>query len=466
MVFSSISFLFLFLPIVFILYVLIPNIKIKNVFLTLASLVFYAWGEPVYVLLMLFSVFFNMIFGILVVRFSGKKRFFLGLAVLVNVGLLFYFKYFMFFLDTLNLIPFFAFEIPDIRLPIGISFFTFQAMSYVFDVYKGDAKPQKNYLNILLYISLFPQLIAGPIVKYRDVEEQINHRECTVDKVSAGIRRFIIGLSKKVLIANQMAIIVDELFALNPSELNVITAWIGAISYLFQIYFDFSGYSDMAIGLGKMFGFEFKENFNYPITASGIKDFWRKWHISLSTWFKEYLYIPLGGNRKGKARTYVNQFIVFITTGLWHGANLTFVLWGVLHGVFLFLETVGIIPINKIKNSVIKHVYTVVVVTTLFVIFRADTITYAFDYLHSMFFGFDFNTQSFAIVFKLINNYVVFILIIAVVASTNAVKKLNFHSKVMAFADPFSYVSTLAMFALCVLSLASNSYNPFIYFRF
>lgn len=302
MVFSSLVFLCIFLPTVFLLYTLVPSLKFRNGLLIVASLIFYAYGEPVYVLLMIFSSLLNYICARLVANENAKKKLVLVLAVVINLGILAVFKYSGFFVESLNSVTGLAIPVPQIDLPIGISFFTFQALSYVIDVYRKTVDAQKNYLYVLLYITFFPQLIAGPIVKYRDISEQIVDREQTAEKIADGMRRFICGLAKKVLIANTMGQTADIIFNAGNDYLSVVTAWLGALAYLFQIYYDFSGYSDMAIGLGKMFGFDFKENFNYPYGAVSVKDFWRKWHISLSTWFKEYLYIPLGGNRKGSAQ--------------------------------------------------------------------------------------------------------------------------------------------------------------------
>ena len=312
MAFSSATFLFLFLPVVFLLHLALPSIKVKNILLTAASLLFYAWGEGLYVLLMIISVFINWIAGLLIAKYDRFAKLVTALSVVLNIGMLFVYKYAGFFVQTINLIP--GINLPEIsiRLPLGISFFTFQVLSYVIDVYRDRSMVNKSYFSTLLYISFFPQLIAGPIVKYHDVNLQIENRTLNADILSQGIRRFIIGLSKKLLIADVTAAVVDDVFAMQVSEISGLCAWLGAVLYIFQIYFDFSGYSDMAIGLGKMFGFEFKENFNYPYTALGIRGFWRKWHISLSTWFREYLYIPLGGNRKGGVRTYINLFIVFL----------------------------------------------------------------------------------------------------------------------------------------------------------
>lgn len=349
MVFSSLTFLCIFLPVVLALYYLLPTLRIRNVLLIIVSLLFYAYGEPVYVLLMIASIIINYIFGRLLGTENKKKRqWILAIAVIINIGLLVVFKYLDMMVQTINQLSGSEIPLAGLALPIGISFFTFQALSYVIDVYRREVEPQKNLWNVMLYISFFPQLIAGPIVKYHDIQEQIDNRNTDVKEIAEGLRRFIIGLSKKVLISNTMAVTADALFAAGAGELNILSAWIAAIAYMLQIYFDFSGYSDMAIGLGHMFGFRFLENFRYPYISSNIQEFWRRWHISLSTWFKEYLYIPLGGNRKGKARTCLNKMIVFFSTGLWHGANWTFVLWGLWHGVFLLFEQVC--PVKKLRR--------------------------------------------------------------------------------------------------------------------
>ncbi len=474
MVFSSISFLFLFFPIVFGIYYILPSIKIKNIFLIIASLVFYAWGEPIYIFLMIISVWFNYKIGLRIEKTETKKTQWLIFAIILNIGILFYFKYAGFFVELVNLLPGMDFAVPEIRLPVGISFFTFQALSYVFDVKRGESKALTSYKELLLYIALFPQLIAGPIVKFHDIASQIKTRIINIDRVASGGRRFIIGLTKKVVIANGMAVIVDQIFAVDAGELNIISAWIGAIAYLFQIYFDFSGYSDMAIGLGRMLGFDFKENFNYPFMSTSIKEFWRRWHISLSTWFREYLYIPLGGNRKGKVRTYINMAIVFFATGLWHGANMTFVVWGALHGLFLILETAGIIAIEKVKWKWVKHVYTLLIVILLFVIFRADSISYGLEYIKVMFTGFDFSVAKTMVGLEFIDVFTVILFILACVGSTNIVERISIklegirivNERKYRMLERASYVIVMVFFVIDILFLASNAYNPFIYFRF
>ena len=467
MVFSSLVFISVFLPVVFILYTVIPGRKLKNVLLIIASLLFYAYGEPVYVLVMICSVIFNYIFGLFSTDKNKYNKIVLIIAIIFNLGALAVFKYLGFFVSSLNDIIGFSIPIPNIELPIGISFFTFQALSYVIDVYRGEVSPQKNLGKVMLYISFFPQLIAGPIIKYHDIEKQIDNRQQTIDLVVNGFRRFIVGLSKKVLIANTMATVVDSIYSTNQSEVNILTAWVGAIGYTMQIYFDFSGYSDMAIGLGKMFGFEFKENFNYPYISTSVKEFWRRWHISLSTWFKEYLYIPLGGNRKGKGRTCLNKIIVFFCTGLWHGANWTFVIWGLYHGIFLLIESY--IPKIKIPKF-IKHIYLLLVVTIGFVIFRVDDISQGIFMIEKMFTGFEFSSTSMSLFVGQMTPLFITTLLVAIIASlpfknlVNSIVSKN--EKTMKVYNSALYVLSFGLLALCMLNLSSGSYNPFIYFRF
>ncbi len=470
MVFSSATFLFLFLPTVYILYLILPGIKLKNFLLTVSSLVFYAWGEPLYVLLMIGSVFVNWLFGLATDKFYDKRKIFVAVSVLLNLGMLFAFKYAGFFASAVTSIT--GLDLPDVSvpLPIGISFFTFQILSYVIDVGRDKSVVQRNFFNLLLYISLFPQLIAGPIVKYHDVRESLDSRKISINCVAAGVRRFIIGLSKKLLIADVMAAVVDEIFVKSPSSMSAYCAWIGAVFYTIQIYFDFSGYSDMAIGLGKMLGFEFKENFRFPYISSSIGEFWNRWHISLSTWFKEYLYIPLGGNRKGAARTYINLLIVFMFTGLWHGANYTFVVWGVYNGLLIVLEKANIIPVNKCKIGVLKHLYTMLAVIIGFTIFRADSLGYAVEYIRTMFTPSAF-ANSIADCSAYMNPYIITVFAVACVASLPVVSKVNTllcnkSTKVSSLVNGGGYVVATVLLLVCILVLASNSYSPFIYFRF
>ena len=466
MVFSSLVFLCIFLPIVFILHTVAPSIKIKNGLLIVASLFFYAFGEPVYVFLMLFSALFNYAAAMLIDKSKSKKAM-LALAVVVNIGLLGVFKYTGFILNTINGAIGAGIRVPEIALPIGISFFTFQALSYVIDVYRGQVGVQKNFAKVLLYISFFPQLIAGPIVKYRDIEAEIENRTVETDSVATGLRRFIVGLGKKVLIANAMAVAADAIFDATSADVNIIGAWIGAIAYVMQIYFDFSGYSDMAIGLGKMFGFHFKENFDHPYISLNVKEFWRRWHISLSSWFKDYVYIPLGGNRKGSARTVINKIIVFFLTGLWHGANWTFVVWGLFHGFFSLLEEL----IPKLKNlpKLVGHIYLMIVVTVGFVIFRAESIGQAFVMIGKMFAGFDFGKGPMSLALQQFTPFFIAMLVVAVVASggLNRIQALiNGEEGRSSKFEIASYVMSMLLLFWCILRLSSGSYNPFIYFRF
>ena len=462
MVFSSLTFLCIFLPVVFLAHTVIPNLKLRNALLIIASLLFYAYGEPVFVVLMLVSIVLNYLFGLWVGAGVSKKTG-LVVSVVANLGMLAVFKYASALIGYMNEHWGLGIPFPNITLPIGISFFTFQALSYVIDVYRGNVEREKNIANVMLYISFFPQLIAGPIVKYHDIDSQIKDRTVTVNGVATGLRRFSVGLAKKVLIANTMAAAADAVYSPDVIGLNVVVCWIGAIAYMMQIFFDFSGYSDMAIGLGRMFGFEFKENFNYPYVSGSIKEFWRRWHISLSGWFKEYLYIPLGGNRKGSARTALNKIIVFFCTGLWHGANLTFVFWGLYHGFFLLLEQY----IPKLKKTpllikILQHIYALLVVCVGFVFFRADNITRGFVHVKEMFTGFHFeaNIMNFAISTMKPMTIVMFV---AAVIFSMPVRKIAQKAKGY---ETVSYVVSIVLLLLCMLSLAANSYNPFIYFRF
>lgn len=468
MVFSSLTFLCIFLPVVLALYYLLPTLRIRNVLLIIVSLLFYAYGEPVYVLLMIASIIINYIFGRLLGTENKKKRqWILAIAVIINIGLLVVFKYLDMMVQTINQLSGSEIPLAGLALPIGISFFTFQALSYVIDVYRREVEPQKNLWNVMLYISFFPQLIAGPIVKYHDIQEQIDNRNTDVKEIAEGLRRFIIGLSKKVLISNTMAVTADALFAAGAGELNILSAWIAAIAYMLQIYFDFSGYSDMAIGLGHMFGFRFLENFRYPYISANIQEFWRRWHISLSTWFKEYLYIPLGGNRKGKARTCLNKMIVFFSTGLWHGANWTFVLWGLWHGVFLLFEQVC--PVKKLPK-VLAHIYALLVVCVGFVMFRADTFGQGMFMTGTMFSGWEFSSVQMAVVWEQLTPIFLVTLVMAVFGSAPLIPKATeaclARENLRKPAVYFSYIASFVLLILCMLSLSSGTYNPFIYFRF
>ncbi len=467
MVFSSLTFLCVFFPVVFVLYYIIPSFRAKNYLLIISSLLFYAYGESVYVLLMMGSSAMNYLYGRLLEKVQ-KRKLILTLAVLTNFLALGFFKYADMLIDTWNHVTGFSVPLLKVSLPIGISFFTFQALSYVIDVYRKQVKAQENFGKMLLYISFFPQLIAGPIVKYHDIEQQISSRVCDVEEIAVGMRRFIVGLSKKVLLSNVAGLVADAVFAAELAKVNILSAWIGAVAYLFQIYFDFSGYSDMAIGLGHMFGFTFQENFNYPYISCSIQEFWRRWHISLSTWFKEYLYIPLGGNRKGTVRTYINKLIVFFCTGLWHGANWTFVIWGLYHGAFLLLE--GVLPVKKLPR-VLGHIYTLLAVCVGFVIFRADTLYQGFVLIGKMFTDWSFEPELMSFALRQMNPLFWLVMILCAIASTplkDSLKKLSDRhgrngNQVMASC---SYGCSIVLLVLCMLSLSSGTYNPFIYFRF
>jgi len=464
MVFSSMTFLWIFLPIVLIGNWIIPK-KISNVFLLIFSLLFYAWGESIYILLMLVSIFINWIFGLLIERYKAKK-FLLAIDIAINLGILGCFKYANMLVQTVNRIA--GSDVlshMNIALPIGISFFTFQAISYIVDLYRGHYKAQKNILNLALYISFFPQLIAGPIVKYKDIDDQIENRTMSVEKTAEGIRRFIYGLGKKVLISNVLGYAVDTIYALPLEDLSGVFVWTAAILYTFQIYYDFSGYSDMAIGLGKMMGFEFLENFNYPYMSSSIREFWNRWHISLSSWFKEYLYIPLGGNRKGTVATYRNLFIVFFLTGLWHGASNNFIVWGLYHGFFSVLERLGLGNWLK-KHNVIAHIYTFMVVVIGWIFFRVESVRLGIKIALRMCLPWMY-AQSTVHLYEIVNIQVVVILIVAILGMGIVQKYMEKKDLLKKYRySVLEMVVLIFIMAYSIMTLATNAYNPFIYFRF
>lgn len=467
MLFSSPIFIFAFLPLVYLVNLKLP-LKASNVFLTFVSLLFYAWGEPVYIILLVSSVTINYYLTRMMMRFH--KKLFFTISIIFNMGLLVVFKYTVFIVKTIFSITNVNYIVPNIALPFGISFFTFHIMSYIIDVYHGTVKVQTSYLRLMLYISFFPQLVAGPIIKYKDIASQLVERKIKVSSTASGIKRFIMGLSKKLLIANIFAIPADKVFSMSVSDLNIAIAWIGAISYLIQIYFDFSGYSDMAIGLGQMFGFSFPENFNYPYIASSVQDFWKRWHISLTSWFREYLYFPLGGNRKGRLRTSINKLAVFFLTGLWHGANFTFIVWGLFHGLFLTLETYGFMKNLKAKFKPLGHLYTLLVVAIGFVIFRSEDLNQAFVLIRNMFTGLVFSESTRVTAGLLINPLIIVSFIFAVIISTPVLAKIRMKFQKIynyqAAADIASGLISLSLYLLCILNLSTSSYNPFIYFRF
>ena len=459
-VFSSLVFLCIFLPVTILLHQIVPGIKAKNAVLIAASLLFYAYGEPVYVVLLLFSTLANYWFGRLV---RGRRRV-LALAVVFNLALLVVFKYTGFLVQTANALLKANLPVPEIRLPIGISFFTFQAMSYVIDVYRGGAEVAVRYPDVLLYISFFPQLVAGPIVQYRDIEKALHVRKVTPEGMGRGMLRFSMGLGKKVYLANTCGAVADVLYG--ASSVNICTAWLGALAYMLQIYFDFSGYSDMAIGMGRMFGFQFRENFNYPYISGSVREFWRRWHISLSSWFRDYLYIPLGGNRRGAARTMANRLLVFVCTGIWHGANLTFRFWGIYHGLLMTLEEVFHLQDRLSRAGLfakaLSHLYTLLAILIGFVFFRAKTLTQGFTWVREMFMGWHFEPEAMALFYRQLTPFTLAMMGLAVVFSTPIRRKVPFLTK----EGPLAYLCSLVLLGLCILALASNTYNPFIYFQF
>ncbi|MDY3079623.1 MAG: MBOAT family protein [Oscillospiraceae bacterium] len=466
MVFSSTIFLCIFLPIVLLGYYICPK-KGRNLFLLIASLVFYAWGEPKYVLLMMLSITINYVFGLLMEKNRQNTRrlkLMLVLSVVIDLALLCFFKYTDFVISNINAAFDTGFDLLKLALPIGISFYTFQAMSYTIDVYRGDVKVQRNIIDFGMYISMFPQLIAGPIVRYADVEGQLRERSVTMQDLSEGAMRFIVGLGKKVLLANQIGALWSEIYALGGHS-SALTAWIGAVAFTFQIYFDFSGYSDMAIGLGRMFGFKFPENFRYPYQSVSITDFWRRWHITLSTWFREYLYIPLGGNRRGLARQALNLFIVWTLTGFWHGAGWNFILWGLYYFVILLLEKLFMLKALDKAPKLLRHIYSLLLIVIGWVIFACDDITVLLPYLGSMFGA---NGALGGMDLYWLTTKAV-LLVICAIASTELPKKLMASctgslGEKPAFA--VKAVPALLLLGLSMVFLIGDSYNPFLYFRF
>ncbi|MAX79168.1 MAG: membrane-bound O-acyltransferase family protein [Crocinitomicaceae bacterium] len=460
MVFSSVVFLFFFLPAVLLIYYSLPSIQLKNIFLLIASLFFYSWGEPVFVFVMLFSCLLNYIFGLLLNRYS-TQQWPLIIGVSLNLLVLVIAKYSDFFVHSVNPILPEGYQLsaPNIPLPIGISFFTFQAISYLVDVNRKQAHVQKNPLRLSLYVALFPQLIAGPIVRYHHVASELHRRVHHIGLFSEGVKRFIIGLGKKVIIANSMGQLTDAIMN-QPDSWNSSVTWLGMLAYTLQIYFDFSGYSDMAIGLGKMFGFNFHENFNFPYQSKSIQEFWRRWHISLSTWFRDYLYIPLGGNRRGVRRTYANLLTVFFLTGLWHGASWNFVFWGLFHGFFLLIERIGFGKILK-KMPILGHIYTILVVMIGWMLFRLEHFSDFIAYMQGVF------SFSFSNVSDLLSKQQALMMILGILFSVKWISKpLNISPKWKKITVPAYQLVLLVLFVLCCLDIATSTYNPFIYYRF
>lgn len=464
MVFSSLVFMFAYLPITLLAYYLVPR-QGRNIFLFIVNLIFYGWGEPKLVLLMVFNIFFNYIGGWLVDKYRAdtkKKKLFLILTCVLDIGILAVFKYTGMITETLNMLPFLNIPELQISLPIGISFYTFQTMSYVIDVYRDDAPVSKNFINFGTYVALFPQLIAGPIVRYRDVAEQLVNRRETLEMFTRGVKLFMIGLAKKVIIANTMGTLTTNIFA-TTDENGVVGTWVGMIAYTFQIYFDFSGYSDMACGLGNMMGFEFLKNFNYPYIAKSITDFWRRWHISLSTWFKEYVYIPLGGNRKGVKRQILNLLIVWGLTGLWHGAAYNFVLWGLYYGLLLILEKFVLKKFLDRLPSFVQHIYTLFIVIIGWGLFYFTDVGQLGEFMVDLFnFGNGIcGNQAFNLIMSNLP-----MLIIAAVASTPLAAMLYNRFEHTRFMWIPETLYCMGVLAVSTASLVNQSYNPFLYFRF
>lgn len=466
MVFSSLLFLFLYLPVVLLIYYIIPP-KVRNLFLLIVNLIFYGWGEPIFVSLMIFSTFVDFFHGYYIDKYNkrGNKKVakrFLVSAMVINLALLGFFKYAGFLTNTLNVLPFLNIPTLVIPLPIGISFYTFQTMSYSIDVYRGDTPVQKNIVSFGTYVSLFPQLIAGPIVRYRDVAYQLDHRKETFAQFTHGVKVFMVGLAKKVLIANQMGLLSENLIK-DIDTNGILGNWVAIIAYAFQIYFDFSGYSDMACGLGNMLGFEFLKNFNYPYISKSITDFWRRWHISLSTWFRDYVYIPLGGNRKGLKRNLLNIMIVWFLTGLWHGASYNYILWGLYFGVILIIEKFVLKRFLDKLPSVLQHIYSLFLILFGWVIFFFEDMSTMGTFIAGM-----FNPSKGFVsgdAFALILSYLPLLLISAVACTPLAYR---IYDKIKHYNwcwIPETALSTIAMF-ICTSTLVSQSYNPFLYFRF
>lgn len=464
MVFSSLVFMFAYLPITLLAYYLVPR-QGRNIFLFIVNLIFYGWGEPKLVLLMVFNIFFNYIGGWLVDKYRAdakKKKLFLILTCVLDIGILAVFKYTGMITETLNMLPFLNIPELQISLPIGISFYTFQTMSYVIDVYRDDAPVSKNFINFGTYVALFPQLIAGPIVRYRDVAEQLVNRRETLEMFTKGVKLFMVGLAKKVIIANTMGTLTTNIFA-TTDENGVVGTWVGMIAYTFQIYFDFSGYSDMACGLGNMLGFEFLKNFNYPYIAKSITDFWRRWHISLSTWFKEYVYIPLGGNRKGVKRQILNLLIVWGLTGLWHGAAYNFVLWGLYYGLLLILEKFVLKKFLDRLPSFVQHIYTLFIIIIGWGLFYFTDVGQLGEFMVDLFnFGNGIcGDQAFNLIMSNLP-----MLIIAAVASTPLATMLYTRFEHTRFMWIPETLYCMGILAVSTSSLVNQSYNPFLYFRF
>lgn len=481
MVFSSLLFLFRFFPAVLLLYFLTPK-KWRNTVLFLSSLVFYAWGEPIYIILMLFSSFVDYTHGLLVDHYKkkgekSKAKLYVLSSMVINLSLLCFFKYSDFLIGIVNAA--FHTDIPllHLPLPIGISFYTFQTMSYTIDIYRDDAKVQKNIISFGTYVALFPQLIAGPIVQYKTVDRELRNRKESVDDFTNGIHRFLIGLGKKVLLANNIGLVWDQIKVINPENLPLLSAWIGIAAFAFQIYFDFSGYSDMAIGLGRMFGFHFLENFNYPYISKSITEFWRRWHISLSTWFRDYVYIPLGGNRHGLKRQLLNIIIVWLLTGIWHGASWNFLLWGAYFAILLIFEKICFLKFLKNIPPIFSHIYAILMIAGGWVIFAFDDMMAGLTYLKSLFIIGPAGLWNNDSIYMLYTNAL--LLVILALASTplpkNIILKLQLRLQTMSgnsklvYNTSYDIIQNVYLALILLLSIAylvDATYNPFLYFRF
>ena len=463
MVFSSLTFLFYFLPIVLIIYYIVPK-KAKNIVLLISSLLFYFYGEPKFGILMIISILLTYVHGLLMDKYPKQKKLFLISSIVISSGLLVVFKYTDFIISNINMVLHSNIDLVKLSLPIGISFYTFQMISYIIDVYRGEAKVQKSFLKLATYVALFPQLIAGPIVRYTTIEDELDNRKYSFDNFSNGVRRFVIGLSKKILVANVLASAISSFST--SQEKTVLFYWIYGLANALQIYFDFSGYSDMAIGLGKMLGFNFPENFNYPYISKSVTEFWRRWHITLGTWFKDYIYIPLGGNRVGKIKWLRNILIVWFLTGLWHGAAWNFILWGVLYGVLLVIEKMGLLKVLEKIPSVISRAYVTLITIIGFIIFSGSSISEILSNIGGIF---GIGVSKFADLESLycLKNYAA-IFIIAIIGATpimkNVVSKIS--KKVSKLVNVIEPVFLTTLLIVCISYLVDGSFNPFLYFRF
>ena len=468
MVFSSLIFIFIFLPLVLVSYYIAPR-RLRNTVILLASLLFYAWGEPTYIILIIISILINYLGALLIrvhIKNKDKSKFIFITLLLIDISILFFFKYYGFAIECLGSIIGLDLKVKSISLPLGISFYTFQQISYIADIYMQKVKPERNLIDFATYITMFPQLIAGPIVKYDDIHKQLANRKESINKFGEGVQRFIIGLGKKVILANNIGVISTQVKEVNLNDLSIVLSWIGIIAFTLQIYFDFSGYSDMAIGLAKMFGFDFLGNFDYPYISKSITEFWRRWHMSLGGWFREYIYIPLGGNKKGTLIQVRNLFIVWFTTGLWHGASTNFVVWGLYFGVILFIEKIYLKDLLKKIPSMFSHIYTLIIVMIGWVIFDMNTLTDSGHYIKIMFgFGNNIFIDNLA-KYILTNNFI--ILLIGLICSTKLIK-IYMNKIKSTFRENDVFLITAINLLILIIStayLVGASYNPFLYFRF